>query len=41
LFSIFTITILYVFLLRKGAQIEKMREVIKKAKSNVINRIAS
>jgi len=41
LFSIFTITILYVLLLRKGAQIEKMREVIKKAKSNIINKLAS
>jgi heme exporter protein C len=41
LFSIFTITILYVFLMRKGAQIEKMRDTVRKAKTKAMNRLAS
>ncbi|WP_231687814.1 cytochrome c biogenesis protein CcsA [Bacillus sp. FJAT-27251] len=41
LFSIFTITILYIFLMRKGAQIEKMRDIVRKAKTKAMNRIAS
>ncbi|WP_241481509.1 cytochrome c biogenesis protein [Mesobacillus campisalis] len=41
LFSIFTITILYIFLMRKGAQIEKMRDIVRKAKTKAMNRLAS
>lgn len=40
-FSLFTITILYIFLMRKGIQIERMREVVKKAKNKIINNLAS
>lgn len=41
LFSVFTITILYVFLMRKGAEIEKMRHIVKKSKNKLINKLAS
>ena len=41
LFSIGTITLLYVFLMRKGAEIEKMRLIVKKAKAKVIEQMAS
>jgi len=41
LFSIGTITLLYVFLMRKGAEIEKMRLVVKKAKAKVMEKVAS
>lgn len=40
LFSVFTITILYVFLMRKGAEIEKMRNVVKQSKNKVIQKLA-
>ena len=41
LFCIGTITLLYVFLMRKGAEIEKMRLIVKKAKAKVIEKMAS
>lgn len=41
LFSVFTITVLYVFLMRKGAEIEKMRNVVKGARNKIIDRLAS
>jgi len=40
LFSIFTITVLYAFLMRKGIEIEKMRHIVKKAKSKAIEKLA-
>ena len=40
LFAIFTITILYVFLMRKGVQIEQMRETVRKAKMKAMNKLA-
>ncbi len=40
LFSIGTITLLYVFLMRKGIEIEKMRLVVKKAKARVMEKMA-
>lgn len=41
LFSVFTITILYVFLMRKGAEIEKMRNTVKQAKNKLIQKLAA
>ena len=41
LFSIGTITLLYVFLMRKGIEIEKMRFVVKKAKARVMEKMVS
>lgn len=40
LFSLFAITLLYVYLMRKSAQIEQMRTVVRKAKNQVINKLA-
>jgi heme exporter protein C len=40
LFSVFTITVLYVFLMRKGAEIDKMRNIVKKSKNKLINKLA-
>ncbi|WP_210364847.1 cytochrome c biogenesis protein CcsA [Bacillus sp. REN3] len=40
LFSILTITLLYIFLMRKGIDIENMRQVVKKAKSKAIEKLA-
>ncbi|PLR79458.1 cytochrome C assembly protein [Bacillus sp. V3-13] len=40
LFCIFTMTVLYLFLHRKGTEIERMRLTVKKAKSKTINRLA-
>ncbi|CAM3766983.1 cytochrome c biogenesis protein [Mesobacillus zeae] len=40
LFCIFTITLLYAYLMRKGIEIEKMRHAVKKAKNKAINRLA-
>jgi heme exporter protein C len=40
LFSIFTITVLYAFLMRKGIEIERMRHIVKKAKSKAIEKLA-
>lgn len=39
LFSVFTITILYVFLMRKGTEIEKMRLAVKQSKNRLIHRL--
>ncbi|UII55271.1 cytochrome c biogenesis protein CcsA [Cytobacillus spongiae] len=41
LFCIATITLLYVFLMRKGTEIEKMRLAVTKAKNKAINKLAS
>ncbi|WP_254119260.1 cytochrome c biogenesis protein [Bacillus sp. FJAT-29790] len=41
LFCIGTITLLYIFLMRKGTEIEKMRLTVKKAKMKVIEKLAS
>lgn len=41
LFSIFTITVLYAFLMRKGIEIEKMRDTVRRAKNRAISRLAS
>lgn len=40
LFSIFTITVLYAFLMRKGVEIEKMRHIVKKAKTRAMEKLA-
>lgn len=40
LFSVFTISVLYVFLMRKGIEIEKMRYLVKKTKNKLINKLA-
>lgn len=40
LFSIFTITVLYAFLMRKGIEIENMKHIVKKAKSKAIEKLA-
>lgn len=39
IFSVFTFTILYVFLMRKGAAIEKMQMIVKNAKTKFMNQI--
>jgi heme exporter protein C len=41
LFCIGTITLLYLFMMRKGIEIEKMRLTVRKAKSKVIEKLAS
>lgn len=41
LFSVFTITILFVFLMRKGAEIERMRNIVKTSKNKIMNKLAS
>lgn len=41
LFSIFTISILYIFLMRKGSQIEKMRVIVKESKNKLMNKLAN
>ncbi|MBM4762626.1 cytochrome c biogenesis protein CcsA [Bacillus sp. B15-48] len=41
MFSLFAITVLYVFLMRKGAQISQMRVTVKKAKNKLIHKLAS
>jgi len=41
LFSVFTITLLYVFLMRKGAEIERMRTIVKRSKNKIMNKLAS
>lgn len=41
LFSVFTITILFVFLIRKGAEIERMRNIVKTSKNKIMNKLAS
>ncbi|TCJ04560.1 cytochrome c biogenesis protein CcsA [Cytobacillus praedii] len=41
LFCIGTITLLYLFMMRKGIEIEKMRLTVRKAKSRVIEKLAS
>lgn len=41
LFSVFTITLFYVFLLRKGAEIERIRTIVKTSKNRMINKLAS
>lgn len=41
LFCIGTITLLYVFLMRKGTEIERMRLIVKKAKQRAIEKLAS
>lgn len=41
LFSVFTITILYVFLMRKGTEIEKMRLAVRQSKNRLINRLVN
>lgn len=41
LISVFTITILFVFLMRKGAEIERMRNIVKTSKNKIMNKLAS
>lgn len=41
LFCIGTITLLYLFMMRKGIEIEKMRLTVRKAKAKVIEKLAS
>lgn len=41
LFTIGTITILYIFLMRRGAEIERMALTVKKAKTKVIEKLAN
>lgn len=41
LFSVFTITLLYVFLMRKGAEIERIRTIVKRSKNKIMNKLAS
>lgn len=40
LFSIFTISLLYVFLMRKGIELENMRYLVKKAKTKAMEKLA-
>ncbi|PLR98209.1 cytochrome c biogenesis protein [Bacillus sp. T33-2] len=40
LFCIFTITVLYAFMMRKGVEIEKMRFIVKEAKNKAISKLA-
>lgn len=39
LFSILTITLLYVFLMRKGVKIERMRIIVKNCKNEIMNNL--
>lgn len=41
LFSVFTISLLYVFLMRKGGEIERMRVIVKNQKNKLMNKLAS
>ena len=41
IFSVVTITILYLFLMRKGAEIEKMRTRVKQAKNKLLQKWAN
>ncbi|MGA8942807.1 MAG: cytochrome c biogenesis protein CcsA [Thermoactinomyces sp.] len=41
LFSVFTITILYVFLMRKGIEIEKTRVAVKRFKNRLIDKLTN
>ncbi|WP_084783142.1 cytochrome c biogenesis protein [Bacillus dakarensis] len=41
LFSVFTISLLYVFLMRKGAEIERMRVIVRNQKNKLMNKLAS
>lgn len=41
LFSVFTFTIVYVFFMRKGAQLESMKTIVKKSKNKIMNKLAS
>ena len=40
IFSVVTITILYIFLMRKGVEIEKMRLAVKHTKNKLMNKLA-
>lgn len=41
LFSVFTFTVLYTFFMRKGAQLESMKTIVKKSKDKIMNKLAS
>lgn len=41
LFSVFTFSVFYYFLMRKGAEIERMQDIVKKAKNKLMNKLAN
>lgn len=41
LFSVFTFSLFYYFLMRKGAEIERMQDIVKKAKNKLMNKLAN